>query len=175
MSMRNDLLGTGIEYRAEMLRYAMIEARDQLNLSISDLAEATGVPAGTISTYESHGFPLSITDNLQALADALGVDLEEYGYKKRLRNDHPRSSKKVVVYQYPHHAFGRAMQAVRMAAGYTQATLGKAMEAGDSTIAAWEIGLKIPRPMTLRRWCEVLGEDYEMWAKQAAAEKKKNR
>ena len=181
--MLEDLVGTGIEYRAEMLRLALIEARGQLDLSQRELAYAAGVPRYIINNYETDAAPLFKTEYLAKLADALGIELEDYGYrdvpkKTAARGSYkqrPRVHKKPPTVQYKHFKFGRAMQEVRLARGLTQGEAALAIGISPTTIAEWELGSVIPSRKNLTRWCVALGADCDAWQKSREGEAEKEK
>ena len=177
--MRNDLINCGREYIAEVLSSDLYTARQELGLSRKELSKATGVSIKVIQKYEITP-PLKWTERLSRLADALGIDLAEYGYAPpdmaRLSHEIAESTARVqckrLKYHYPYEHFGRQLQAARVQHGLTQRQLAQELSICPTTVALWELGFRLLRVSRLTAWAEVLGEDPETWLKlRAAAEK----
>ena len=177
--MRNDLINCGREYIAEVLSSDLYTARQELGLSRKDLSKAADVSDRTIRKYETQPV-LKWTKLLSRLADALGIDLAEYGYTPpdmaRLSHKVAESTARVqckrLKYHYPYESFGRQLQAARVQHGLTQRQLAQELSICPTTVALWELGFRLLRENRLRAWAEVLGEDPEKWLKlRAAAEK----
>ena len=176
--MRSDLIGTGVEYRAEMLRLDLIKIRGELGLMQTEVARAAGIPAGVLTRYETVEVPLYRTEYLAKLADALGIDLDEYGYAplpaitslKSYRN-RPRLHKQLPTSGYPYLDFGREMQNARLSSGLTQTAMSKELGVSLTTITSWEIGRQLPTVRNLVKWCRILGTDADAWLARREAEK----
>ena len=177
--MRNDLINCGRAYIAEVLSSDLCTARQELGLSRKDLSKATGVSIKVIQKYEITP-PLKWTTRLSQIADALGIDLAEYGYAPpdmaRLSHKIAESTARVqckrLKYHYPYEGFGRQLQAARIWHGLTQRQLAQELSICPTTVALWELGFRLLREKRLTAWAEVLGEDPETWLKlRAAAEK----
>ena len=177
--MRNDLINCGREYIAEVLSSELCLARQDLGLSRKELSKATGVSIKVIQKYEITP-PLKWTTRLSQIADALGIDLAEYGYSPpdmaRLSHKIAESTARVqckrLKYHYPFESFGRQLQAARVLHGLTQRQLAKELSICPTTVALWELGFRLLREKRLTAWAEVLGEDLDTWLKlRAAAEK----
>lgn len=161
-----DLIGTGPEYRREILRYDMIRARAELSLTQTELASAAGVPKSVVSAYEKDSPPLYLTKNLVAVADALGIDLiNDYGYQKRAPVNRPKGAKdqpRIHVYEHAH--FGAMMRAMRDASrAGSQQKVSRLIGIAPGTIGAWETGAKLPSRKMLALWCEAVNQSPELW------------
>lgn len=69
--------------RRDALLNEMRTARLELNLSQRELAEAAGVSASAIARFENFdqgGPPLSVTEPIVRVCDALGIDLLDFGF-----------------------------------------------------------------------------------------------
>ena len=177
--MLEELVGTGVEYRAEMLRLALIEARGTLNLTQTELARAAGVPRYIVNNYETDAVPLYRTENLTKLADALGIDLDEYGYMelpqraaREAYKRRPRVHKKPPSSLHRHYKFGRALQQVRLRQGFTQETAAVEIGISPTSLAEWELGSVIPSVKNLTKWAVFFGVDADAWLKAREEEKK---
>ena len=177
--MRNDLINCGREYIAEVLSSDLYTARQELGLSRKELSKAADVSDRTIRKYETQPV-LKWTKLLSRLADALGIDLAEYGYAPpdmaRLSHKIAESTARVqckrLKYHYPYEGFGRQLQAARVQHGLTQRQLAQELSICPTTVALWELGFRLLRENRLTAWAEVLGEDPVKWLKlRAAAEK----
>ena len=177
--MRNDLINCGRAYIAEVLSSDLYTARHELGLSRKELSKAADVSYQTIREYEAHS-PLRWTKLLSRLADALGIDLAEYGYappdmahlSHKIAESTARVQSRRLKYHYPYENFGRQLQAARVLHGLTQRQLAKELSICPTTVALWELGFRLLREKRLTVWAEVLGEDPEKWLKlRAAAEK----
>ena len=166
--MRADLIGTGSVYRREILRLDLIKARQELGLTRSALALAAEAEYNDVYNYETNP-PKTWTQALGRIADALGIDLGEYGYVARAPdNKHtprrePRYSAKKLTQQYPYHKFGWKMREARLARQMTQHELACAMGSHYTTLDAWEIGKWLPSRRMLEQWCRTLGEPIDKW------------
>jgi len=177
--MRNDLINCGREYIAEVLSSELCLARQDLGLSRKALSKAADVSYQTIREYETQA-PLRWTKLLNRLADALGIDLAEYGYippdmahlSHKIKESTARVQCKRLKYHYPYESFGRQLQAARVQHGLTQRQLAKELSICPTTVALWELGFRLLREKRLTAWAEVLGEDPDTWLKlRKAAEK----
>lgn len=177
--MRNDLINCGREYIAEVLSSELCLARQELGLSRKELSKATGVSIKVIQKHEITP-PLKWTKNLSQIADALGIDLAEYGYNPpdmahlshKIKESTARVQCKRLKYHYTYEGFGRQLQAARVRHGLTQRQLAKELSICPTTVALWELGFRLLREKRLTAWAEVLGEDPDTWLKlRAAAEK----
>ena len=166
--MRADLIGTGSVYRREILRLDLIKARQELGLTRRALALAADVKYKDVYHYEDNA-PRTWTQALGRIADALGIDLGEYGYIARAPdNKHtprrePRYSVKKLSQEYQYHEFGWRMREARLARQLTQHELACAMNTHYSTLDVWEIGKRLPSRRMLERWCRILGEPIDKW------------
>ena len=164
--MRADLIGTGSIYRREILRLDLIKARQELGLTRRGLALAAEVNYNDVYNYEANP-PKTWTQALGRIADALGIDLSEYGYiarspdNKHTPRREPRYSVKKLTQQYPYHEFGWRMREARLARQLTQHELACAMDTHNSTLDVWEIGRRLPSRRMLERWYRVLGEPID--------------
>jgi len=180
--MRSDLINCGRAYIAEVLSSDLYTARQELGLSRKDLSKGTGVSIKVIQKYEITP-PLKWTTRLSQIADALGIDLAEYGYappdmarlsrlSHKIEKSTARVQRKQLKYHYPFEHFGRQLQAARVLHGLTQRQLAKELNICPTTVALWELGFRLLRENRLTAWAEVLGEDLDTWLKlRAAAEK----
>lgn len=177
--MRSDFINCGREYIAEVLSSDLRTARHELGLSRKELSKAADVSDRTIRKYETQPV-LKWTKLLARLADALGIDLAEYGYappdmahlQHKIKESTARVQCKRLKYHYPYERFGRQLQAARVKHGLTQRQLAKELSICPTTVALWELGFRLLRVPRLTAWAEVLGEDPEKWLKlRAAAEK----
>lgn len=174
-----DLIGTGPEYRREILRYDMIRARAELSLTQTELASAAGVPKSVVASYEKDAPPLYLTKNLLAVADALGIDLiNDYGYKKRApAADRPKGAKgqpRIHVYEHAH--FGAMMRAMRDASrAGSQHKVSRLIGIAPGTIGAWETGQKLPSRKMLALWCEAVNQSPELWNEYLTKEKERTK
>lgn len=69
--------------RKDALLNELRTARLELNLSQRELAEAAKVPPSAIARFENFdqgGPPLSVTEPIVRVCDALGIDLVEFGF-----------------------------------------------------------------------------------------------
>lgn len=166
--MRADLEGTGSEYRREILRLDLIKARQELKLTPRALALAADVGYDAVYRYE-YNVPRSWTQALGQIADALGIDLGEYGYVARAPDDkheprkEPRYSVKKLTQEYQFHEFGWRMREARLARQLTQFELACEIGTHYSTLDIWEIGKRLPSRRMLERWCKALGEPINKW------------
>lgn len=165
--MRSDLINTGIEYRREQLRLAMVEARQELGLSQRELAGAAKVSPGVISRFESNG-PAPGSKNLRAVVEALGIDLEDFGEEYTTPSQqgvgvrtHSRARSATAIRKYL--PFGDAMREARIKHGLSQVDVEERMQVSGCTLTVWEGGRKLPRLHNLAKWCAVLGEDFDDW------------
>ena len=177
--MRSDFINCGREYIAEALSSELRTARQELGLSRKELSRATGVSVEVIQKYEMTP-PLNWTTRLSQLADALGIDLAEYGYapsdmallSHKIELSTARMRCMRLKNHYPFENFGRQMQFARVLHGLTQRQLANKLSICHMTVALWEQGFRLLREKKLIAWAEVLGEDAEKWLKlRAAAEK----
>lgn len=166
--MRADLIGTGSEYRREILRLDLVKAREDLCYTRRALALAAEVKYDDVYRYEDEA-PRTWTQALGRIADALGIDLGEYGYVARAPdNKHtprrePRYSVKKLSQEYQYHEFGWRMREARLARQMTQHELACAMDTHYSTLDVWEIGKRLPSRRMLERWCRILDEPIDKW------------
>ena len=166
--MRADLKGRTFAERSEALRLALVDARRELGLTMDKLARMADVSYCIISNYEHKHMPSYCTVSLIKLADALGIDLNEYGYTEELI-DAGRSYRRlprvhrVAKNIYAHHDFGATMREQRLSQGLTQETLAGMIDVSPTTIVDWERGSKIPREKNLIAWCKALKTHPQPW------------
>ena len=175
--MRADLEGTGIRHRAEVLRVELVRARGELGLTQVELGRMAGVMSRTICNYENAHMPLFRTDALIKLADALGIDLDDFGYLppaqrsatgsyKTLPRVHTKTRRR-----FAHREFGRQMREARLLKVLTQEALSAMMDVAPTTIVDYERGKYIPSTKNLIRWCRALGLDEQTWIEARLKEK----
>lgn len=175
--MRADLEGTGIRHRAEVLRVELVRARGELGLTQVELGRMAGVMPRTICNYENAHMPLFRTLSLIKLADALGIDLDDFGYlppTHRSATDSYRSLPRVhtkTKLKFPHREFGSRMREARLLKVLTQEALSAMMDVAPTTIVNYERGKYIPSAKNLIRWCRALGLDEQAWIEARLKEK----
>ena len=175
--MRADLEGTGIRHRAEVLRVELVRARGELGLTQVELGRMAGVMPRTICNYENAHMPLFRTDALIKLADALGIDLDDFGYlppaKKCSTGSYKRLPRvhKTTRRRFAHREFGSQMREARLLKVLTQESLSAMMDVAPTTIVDYERGKYIPSAKNLIRWCRALGLDEQAWIEARLKEK----
>ena len=164
--MRDDLKGTSLEYRREILRCDLIEARKELGLSQRQLGAEAGVLSTTVRRIEMMG-PSPWSKRLLPIADALGIDITEYGYDPREDVPRGRQGPKVLRRRSYERCwfvdFGAKMQQARIRRGIRQCDLAKDIPVPVMTLANWERGYHCPSARNLAKWCAALGEPEGRW------------
>ena len=156
----------------------LVRARGELGLTQVELGRLAGVMPRTICNYENAHMPLFRTDALIKLADALGIDLDDFGYLPPARKcstgsykSLPRVHKTASRHSFAHHEFGRRMREERLLKVLTQEALSTMMDVAPTTVLDYERGKYLPSAKNLIRWCRALGLDEQSWIEARLKEK----